>query len=263
MSQQAAAPKVQPGQYLAKAGLKALLDEYAPPPGQTASSFYVRPGELRQETRQGMQQPVGGSDAEDRAWRERIHQLDGPVGVSDTGMVGLRSGDRGLAIIPPFPVAESRLYPSWEEAPLWAILEAERVVGVVLLRLGRFSVAVFNGGRLKSAKTDARYVKGRHQAGGTSQKRFQRVREGQMRRLYDKTCEAVRDQFGSLAGGPDYVLLGGEKFTLDGFMKVCPFMEQWRSRTLGRRLNVRDPKRDTLEQVALMLTESRVYPVAW
>ena len=142
-------------------------------------------------------------------------------------------------------------------------LGATYTVGVVLLRLGRFSVAVYKGDRLLSSKTDARYVKGRHHAGGTSQKRFQRIREGQVRRLYDKTCEAVHNQFDVFGQELDYVLLGGDKFTLEGFLKVCSSMERWRGRTLSRRLNVRDPKRDTLKQVAVMLNESRLYPIQW
>ena len=255
MSQRTAPLQVQPGQYLARVRLKALLDDYIPPSGETASSVYIRPEEI--------QQNAEGSGAEYVAWREHLQEVERPVRTSGTGVVGLRSGDRALVIIPPFPVTESRVYASWELSPLWALLESEHVVGVVLLRLGRFSVAVYKGGGLLSSKTDSRYVKARHHAGGTSQKRFQRVREAQVRRLYDKTCEAVHAQFNTLSGGLDYVLLGGEKFTLDGFMKVCAAMDPWRSKVLSRRLNVRDPKRDTLEQVALMLNESRVYPLEW
>ena len=152
---------------------------------------------------------------------------------------------------------------SWNTKPLLALLETEYTIGVILLRLGRFSAAVFRGRRLLTAKTDARYVKGRHAAGGTSQKRFQRIREGQVRRLYDKTCQAVQAQFSSMAGDLDFILLGGEKFTLEGFLKVCPYLERQRDKILSRRLNVRDPKRDTLEEAAEMLGQCRVYPLEW
>ena len=114
---------------------------------------------------------------------------------SDTGVVGLRAGSQGLIIIPPFPVLAGQLLSQWDAAPLLQLLAAEYTIGVVLLRLGRFSVAVYHGQKLVSSKTDARYVKGRHKAGGTSQRRFERIREGQMRRIYDKTCLAVRAQF--------------------------------------------------------------------
>jgi hypothetical protein len=57
------------------------------------------------------------------------------------------------------------------------------------------------------------------------------------------------------------VVLGGERFTLNGLLNVCPALERFREITLPRRLNIRDPKRDTLPQVAAMLTESRVWEV--
>ena len=163
---------------------------------------------------------------------------------------------------PPFPIDETRLIPAWDLSPLHALLAAEHTVGVVLVRLGRFSVAVYRGEELVSSKTDSRYVKGRHHAGGTSQLRFQRIREGQARKLHQKACEAVQNQFGEFES-LDYILLGGERFTLDGLLKECPYLQQRWDKILGRRLNVRDPKRDTLEAVGRMLTSSRVYPLEW
>ena len=57
----------------------------------------------------------------------------------------------------------------------------------------------------------------------------------------------------------DYLALGGERFTLNGLLKECPALASLQPITLKRRLNIRDPKRDTLPQVAAMLTESRVW----
>ena len=232
-----------------------LLESFATEPEQAVSSVYLRPGE-------DWQFPEA-STTEGRAWRERLAHLDRSILNSDTGLVAMRAGTRALVILPPFPVLESSIRAGWNLPPLLSALEAEYTIGVVLLRLGRFSVAVFQGERLQSAKTDARYVKGRHHAGGTSQKRFQRIREGQVRRLYDKACEAVQRQFTPFAGELDYILLGGDKITLDGFLKVCPQLNPWRDKILSRRLNVRDPKRDTLELVGKSLNESRVYPLEW
>lgn len=246
---------LRPGQNLSKDGVRRLLAGFSAPPGLPASSVYLRPGEA--------QQFLEAQGAEGRAWWERLRPLGRRPLESDTGIAGLRAGPEALVIVPPFPLSGSVLHSGWEPAPLLALLEAEHTVGVVLLRLGRYSVAIYRGSRLLSSKTDARYVKGRHHAGGTSQKRFERIREGQIRHLYGKTCEAVQGQFGASPAPLDYVLLGGDKFTLDGFLKACPYLQRWRGVTLGRLLNVRDPKRDTLEQVGGMLWESRVWRVEW
>ncbi len=193
--------------------------------------------------------------------------MDRSILNSGTGVAAFRSGNQGLVVLPPFPLVEEGVFSSWNTKPLLTLLETEYTIGVILLRLGRFSAAVFHGQKLLTAKTDARYVKGRHAAGGTSQKRYQRIREGQMRLLYDKACQAAQTQFSSiereLDEELDFVLLGGEKFTLEGFLRVCPFVERQRDKILDRRLNVRDPKRDTLEEVAGMLNECRVYPLDW
>jgi hypothetical protein len=246
---------LRPGQNLSKESVKRLLAGFSPPPGHAASSVYLRPGEV--------QRFLEGHGAEGRAWWEHLRPLGRRLLEADTGIAGLRAGPEALVIVPPFPLSGSVLHSGWEPAPLLTLLETEHTVGVVLLRLGRYSVAIYRGNRLLSSKTDARYVKGRHHAGGTSQKRFERIREGQIRQLYGKTCEAVQGQFGASASPLDYVLLGGDKFTLDGFMKACPYLQRWSGVTLGRLLNVRDPKRDTLEQVGGMLWESRVWRVEW
>ena len=174
------------------------------------------------------------------------------------GLAAFRVGGVGLVVAPPFPVGQTRVLSGWDDAPLRGILAADLAVGVVLVRLGRFSVALFRGGKLAASKTDSRYVKGRHSAGGTSQLRYARVREGQVRRLYGKVCEAVS---GVLSPAPDYVVLGGERFTVDGLLKECPALAAMGGITLKRRLNIRDPKRDALAQAGAMLTESRVWMV--
>ncbi len=243
------------GQFLGRGHLEQLLLVWAPQPHQPASSVYLCPGVGRRF--------LEASGPEGRSWLDHLSDLDPQLARSDTGLAGLRAGAEALAIIPPFPILQDRLTPIWDVAPLLALVEAEYTIGVVLLRLGRYSVAVYRGDRLLSAKTDTRYVKGRHHAGGTSQQRFQRIREGQIRRLYDAACQVAQSQLAPYARQLDYILLGGERFTLNGFLKACSYLEQFRGITLGRRLNIRDPKRDTLEQVAAMLRESRVYQFRW
>ena len=244
-----------PGQYLGRPRVEELLARAAPAPDAPVSSLYLRPAAATG----GASPFLAAAGPEGRAWADILARVGEPALESDTGVVGLRAGGRALVIVPPFPVRQDRLVPAWDPASLLELLATQYLIGVVLLRLGRFSVAVYQGERLRSSKTDARYVKGRHRAGGSSQRRFERIREGQMRRIYDKTCEAVAAQFGPYARQLDYLVLGGERITLNNFMKVCPYLEQFRGITLGRRLNIRDPKRDTLDAVGSLLYQSRVY----
>ena len=235
------------GDWLTMQRLRNLLEVRKPRDGEVSSSIYLKPGES-----------VGSAE-----WSERLSRLGGTPEDSGCGVIGLRAGNRTLIIAPPFPVLESSLHDSWNEERLWSLLEFDRTVGVVLVRLGRYSVAVYRGADLESSKTDSRYVKGKHHAGGTSQLRYTRIREGQMRRLYVKVCESIRAQFEPVARELDHVVLGGEKFTLNGFLKVCPRLAEYKDIILKRRLNIRDPKRDTLSDLGSTLHESRVWGLDW
>ena len=251
-----------PGQPLSpEAALRALSRMIPDSPDSAhegCRTLYLAPRELGQLL-----------ESKDPALREWIRFLapavHGPGGdmllKSDTGLAVFRTREWGLAVVPPFPVKESLNTEGFDEVPLHYILTAEFTVGVVLLRLGRYLVAVFKGTVPVVTKTDTRYVKGKHHAGGTSQLRFKRIREGQMRKLFDEACGVVSARFQSHEGELDYILLGGERLTLSGFLKVCPYLQRHKDMILDRRLNIRDPKHDTLETVAGMLRHSRVWAI--
>ena len=246
---------ISPGQQVNKQELDNLLSKIDPGSNQSVSSLYLKPGD--QSSFMGTKDPV------QLPWMERLATLDRKILESDTGLIGLRTGGQALIILPPFPLTHAGLSDTWNLLPLQYLLQSPYNVGVVLLRLGRFAVAVYEGDHLVSSKTDTRYVKGRHSAGGTSQKRYSRIREGQIKLIYEKTCQAVNDQFTPYLGDMQFVLLGGDKFTLNGLIKKCPMLDDLRNITLSRRLNVRNPKRDTLESVAFSLKESSLYPITW
>lgn len=257
-----ASSTLSPGQYLAPEALIRLLSRWSPDGSATLTEA---PGSLYM-TAESLAQWADTRDPELREWRRFLSPaLEGPGGdallKSDTGLVALRNAERGLAILPPFPVKEHLATDRWDQTPLLELLNTDYTVGVVLLRLGRYLVAVFKGTEPLVTKTDTRYVKGKHHAGGTSQLRFKRIREGQMRKLFDEACGVVSSRFEPHDRDIDYILLGGEKLTLNGFVKVCPYLQRRQDLILGRRLNIRDPKRDTLETVAGMLRQSRVWPV--
>ncbi len=251
-SEKVGAPSTGPdGRVFSDVRLLKVLDNFAGHDEEPSSAVYLTADALRK-----------GYDVPPE-WRRQLEVVGPAARDGSSGLVGLRRGARGLVVAPPFPVTETSIMPVWHDGPLRRLLTANFTVGVVLVRLGRYSVAVYEGTRLVSSKTDSRYVKGKHHAGGTSQLRYQRVREGQMRRLFDKVCEEVRTRLTPEAARLDYVVLGGERFTLNGLLNVCPALERFREITLPRRLNIRDPKRDTLEQVGLMLRESRIWAVEW
>ena len=170
-------------------------------------------------------------------------------------------GVSSLAILPPFPVETDQALAGWDVSPLRSLLARDYMVGVVLLRLGRYAVGVFRGGEMLASKTDTRYVKGRHSAGGTSQKRFERVREKQVQEIFRKTCSVVKERFAPFEDRLDYIFLGGERFTLQGLLKRCDYLQGLSAKTSPRLLNVRDPTHVALEGAIDTVWESRVLSV--
>ena len=205
------------------------------------------------------------------AERESAHRLLGPdlessmamqvievAGNSDTGVAIFVSTERIVAVQPPVPLTVDASASGAMIEPLRELLRSSPLIGVVLLRLGRYAVTVLRGDKLLATKTDSRYMKNRHRAGGQSQRRFARSRERLIRELYDKTCEVTRAVFEPYLGEMEHVMIGGERGTLDGFVKRCRLMRDLESKTLSRQLSVHRPDQKALDGIAYEVWKSRV-----
>lgn len=170
---------------------------------------------------------------------------------SDTGLAIFVAPDRIVAIRPPLPLASDIRAAGAHTDELRRLLNSESVIGVVLLRLGRYAVGVLKGEKLLATKTDSRYMKNRHRAGGQSQRRFARSRERLIRELYDKTCEVTRTVFTPYLNDMEYLFLGGERGVLNGFVKRCPLIQrELKPRILARRLSVAQPNQKALKGIS-------------
>ena len=231
---------------LGRAALRRLLMEEVSP-SEFDRTAYLAAGETDASE---------GGDELSRAVARDSQVLD--LSSSKTGVVVFAGPDRALAVNPPFPVKESRTSDTFDAAPLLRMLEAEPLVGVILLRLGHYAAGVVRGETIVASKSGSRYVKNRHRKGGSSQRRFERSRERLVRELYDKACEVAGGVFSPYAGRIDYVMLGGERHTLDGFLKRCRLLRELSSRTLARRLPVERPGRKALDDATREMWRSRV-----
>jgi Actinobacteria/chloroflexi VLRF1 release factor len=123
---------------------------------------------------------------------------------------------------------------------------AERVVGVVLVRLGGFAAGVFEGERLRSGVCGSRPVHGRAAAGGRSQRRFARRREGQARVALAAAADAVAKVVLPVAGELAAVVGGGDRRALAAVLadhRLAPL----RPLVAAEVLDVPDPRRAVLE----------------
>jgi len=180
------------------------------------------------------------------------------AGESDTGMAFFWGDDRAMVVVPPFPLSKDFLPSGVDVSGVLDLLRRDLLVGVILLRLGHYAVGVLRGHDLVASKSGSRYVKSRHRAGGSSQRRFARSRERLVRELLDKACQTVEDVLAPFADRMDYVLMGGERHTLRAFTERCSFARGLAPKTLSRTLAVNRPGREALEGIHHEVWKSRV-----
>ena len=122
----------------------------------------------------------------------------------------------------------------------------DRRLGVLLVRLGGSACGVYDGPRLVASKVTVRQVHGRSAAGGQSQQRFARRREGQVRVALQASADtAVRVLLPHVAS-LDGVVVGGERTAVDGVLadrRLAPLVPL----VTGRLLDVPDPRQAVLE----------------
>jgi len=136
-----------------------------------------------------------------------------------------------------------------EQAPFGGLLDharAERTVGAVLVRLGGFAVGVFDGQRLRASACGSRPVHGRAAAGGWSQRRFARRRDGQARLALAAAADAAAKVLLPAAGELDAVVRGGDRRALAAVFaddRLAPL----RPMLIPDILDISQPRRAVLE----------------
>ncbi len=190
-------------------------------------------------------------------WLTGFAERHGPVScVPGETAVVLTAADGAVADcrvpFPPLPVDPVDRY-----GGLVAHAAAERRVGVLLVRLGGHAAGVFAGTRLVAAKVGTRHVQGRSAAGGWSQHRFARRREGQARVAMAAAADAAAAVLVPAASDLDGVVVGGDRRAVDAVL-ADPRLAVLRPLVVEPRLDVPDPRRRVLEQAPEQFRAVRV-----
>jgi hypothetical protein len=182
-------------------------------------------------------------------WLERWADKHGPVARTELrpGRVTFVGAEGSVDCDPPFPpLAVTGVREGFDSAPLLEHAARDRVVGVVLVRLGGHAVGVFSGRRLVASKVGQRPVHGRHRAGGSSQRRFARRREGQARVALQAAADVAARVLLEHRRDLEAVVVGGDRRAL------AEVLEDPRLRPLvplvaERALDVPDPRLAVLQ----------------
>jgi len=142
---------------------------------------------------------------------------------------------------PPLVAAPDTAY-----AGMVAHTVTDRRVGVLLVRLGGHAAGVFEGTRLVASKVGSRQVHGRSAAGGWSQQRFARRREGQVKVAHAAAADVAANVLAPAAGSLDAVVLGGDRRSVEAVL-TDPRLAALRPLVVEPLLDVPDPRLKVLQ----------------
>lgn len=176
----------------------------------------------------------------------------------DGDTVVLVADDGAIAVLdPPF----RPLPRGWEnERPIEHLVAhslERRVVGVFLVRLGGYAAGIFDGGTLVSSKVGARPVHGRSAAGGWSQQRFARRREGQAKVALAAAADAAAQVIVPVLPKLDVVVTGGDRQALRAVLADAR-LTGLQPLVSDRVLDVPDPKARVLRDSIHAATAVRI-----
>lgn len=179
-------------------------------------------------------------------WLDRFAARHGPIswtGSPTSVVVTAADGAvAGIAVpFPPLAVSADEPY-----AGLISHVTTDRRVGVLLVRLGGYAAGVFEGPRLVRSKVGSRQVHGRSAAGGQSQQRFARRRDGQARVALASAADVAARVLLPEAARLDAVVLGGDRRALATVLFDVR-LEPLRALVVEPTLDVPDPRQKVLE----------------
>jgi hypothetical protein len=157
--------------------------------------------------------------------------------------VRFEAADRAVAEChPPFPPPPPKgTHEGFVPGPLVVLVQRDRVVAVLLVRLGGHAVGVFEGDRLVASKVGSRLVHGRNAAGGWSQHRFQRRREGQARQAATAAADDAARVIGPRLPTLEAAVLGGDRRAVAA-LREDPRLASVFTLAVDRFLTTPDPK---------------------
>jgi hypothetical protein len=197
------------------------------------------------------------------AWLESFERRHGALAMEleeAESVVTFRAADGSVAQchvpFPPLPAAGGAGSIAERMA---AHATADRVVGVLLVRLGGYAAGVFAGTdqHLVASKVGSRLVHGRSAAGGTSQRRFARRREKQASEALSAAASTAAAVFGPYSGRLNAMVLGGDKRAMAG-LSGDPRLRPYLDLAVDRFLTVPDPRLVVLKGTPKLFRAVRV-----
>lgn len=209
--------------------------------------------------------PEGASQDEISTYLERVPgvesiraDLNREITSSQAGAVLFWGKTCKRLICTPFPQREKYLAGGYDTAPLRALLTRDFRIGVVLVRLGSYSIGVCEGETLVDHRTGTGLVHGRQRQGGSSAARFQRRRGEQAHHFLVRVAAHAEEKLSPYAKTLDYLVYGGARTTILELRKHSRFLAQFDDRLLPPLLNITEPRYEVLARAVTDIWSCRI-----
>jgi hypothetical protein len=186
-------------------------------------------------------------------WFARFAERNGGIATTvlrpGEAVVTGASGTTATAAVPFGPLDAEGEFAGLAVEPLIAHLLEPRSIGLLLVRLGGCSMGIVRGGEILVSRSSRRLVHGRSAAGGWSQHRFARRREGQARQALQAAASDAFEVLVPRLPELDALVLGGDRHAL-GELREDRRLAPLFSLAEARILDIPEPRRSVLDEAA-------------
>ncbi|MCS7207916.1 MAG: acVLRF1 family peptidyl-tRNA hydrolase [Dehalococcoidia bacterium] len=174
------------------------------------------------------------------------------------GLVCFWSAERQVWVLPPFAIRQAGVEATWHSPTFHALYSRPVSFGLLLLRRGGYALGIAQGESLEVHKVGSRYVHGRHRAGGSSARRFERRRREQVHHLLEEVCQEATARLGERLSSLEAIFFGGDRLLLRQLEKECPFLGRVKPLVHPHHLPVPEPRLKVLEDAVGLAWQSQV-----
>ena len=135
-------------------------------------------------------------------------------------------------------------------------IQKDKEVFIFFIELGSWIIGKIKFKEILASKRGSRYVKGRHKAGGQSQRRFERNREKWIEELYKKFVLDIDDFFKKNIDDSDYYLAFGEEKVINDLFN---YEFKNKNKFIRRKSSLKNYNSKTLISASTNIWSSRVY----
>jgi len=172
--------------------------------------------------------------------------------IHNENLIILKTNDYNIYLSLPFNFESN--FNNLEE--IINFIQNDREIFIFFIELGSWIIGKIKFKEILASKRGARYVKGRHKAGGQSQRRFERNREKWIEELYKKFVLDINDFFKKNLDESDYYLAFGEEKVINDLFN---YDFKNKNKFIKRKSSLKNYNSKTLVSASTNIWSSRVY----